>query len=246
MCRCDDWLSHRYETAIHFVPLPHTYLLLNLGVGPSTFTRYAESGITPIGVIFGLAGSMTTGLHVVVIKRSLVAVGNSAMELSWYSNVLTSVLLIPLIIVIGETKEFHRFLTRSTPDEIQTFVVGTLITGKFASIEGRRSSDARCRYVRVLDLRCWHSISEDHLPDDAYGLLGRQRCLTDCRWSVALRGHHHCVRSPPSLSSTLTESTRPDREPLQFLRSSQAQFGIPGSNTLRDRPKPLLRLSRYL
>lgn len=61
-----------------------------------------SSGPSPLGVLFGLISSCTTAVHAVVIKRSLTLVKGDAIELAWYSNVLSSMLLIPVIWLVGE------------------------------------------------------------------------------------------------------------------------------------------------
>ncbi|KAG8835832.1 hypothetical protein FRC17_000796 [Serendipita sp. 399] len=55
-----------------------------------------------LGIAFGLLSSLTTASHAIVIKRSLPVVNGDAIELAWYSNVLSSALLIPVIWLVGE------------------------------------------------------------------------------------------------------------------------------------------------
>jgi GDP-fucose transporter C1 len=56
------------------------------------------------GVFFGVANSSVAAVHSVVIKKSLIVVGGSGTLLSWYTNLLSAVVLIPLVIVIEGTR----------------------------------------------------------------------------------------------------------------------------------------------
>jgi len=58
--------------------------------------------IALLGITFGVASSAITAVHSVVIKKSLDVVKGSAMHLSWYTNLLSAVLLIPLVVLAGE------------------------------------------------------------------------------------------------------------------------------------------------
>ncbi|CAG7850417.1 SubName: Full=Related to GDP-fucose transporter {ECO:0000313/EMBL:CCA69630.1} [Serendipita indica DSM 11827] len=68
---------------------------------PSSDSKKANSNMI-LGVAFGLLSSVTTAGHAIIIKRSLPVVNNDAIELAWYSNVLSSALLIPVMLIVGE------------------------------------------------------------------------------------------------------------------------------------------------
>ncbi|EJU01427.1 hypothetical protein DACRYDRAFT_95062 [Dacryopinax primogenitus] len=95
-------------------------------------TRY-----TFLGPLFGILSSCTTALHAVVIKRSLEVVHGSALELAWYSNLLSAFGLIPLVLVAGEGPGVIELLSGTAPvvgintgvSALKTFVWGSLITG---------------------------------------------------------------------------------------------------------------------
>lgn len=59
------------------------------------------------GVFWGLASSMTTAFHSIVIKSSLDVVKGSTMDLVWYNNVLSAVGLIPIVIIGGEVPTLY-------------------------------------------------------------------------------------------------------------------------------------------
>jgi len=91
-----------------------------------------------VGVSFGVTSSAITALHSVVIKKSLDLVKGSALNLSWYTNLLSAVVLVPLMVVMGELPEVMKLLFEPEqaavdPDaklgKLGTFLWGSLITG---------------------------------------------------------------------------------------------------------------------
>ena len=97
-------------------------------------SRTNSKGPSFLGIFFGILSSMTTAAHAIVIKKSLDVVNGDALELSWYSNILSSVLLLPLIVLAGEVPDILAFI--STPafssstsnSPLATFLWGSLIT----------------------------------------------------------------------------------------------------------------------
>ncbi|KAN0094825.1 hypothetical protein V8E55_003112 [Tylopilus felleus] len=93
--------------------------------------------IALLGIAFGVASSAITAVHSVVIKKSLDVVKGSAMHLSWYTNLLSAVLLIPLIVLAGEVPAITRLFfgpeeivpAPGELSELHTFVWGSAITG---------------------------------------------------------------------------------------------------------------------
>ena len=96
-------------------------------------SRADGKGPSLLGIFFGILSSMTTAAHAVVIKKSLEVVNGDAIELSWYSNILSLVLLLPLIVLAGEVPDILTLI--STPvfsstgnSPLATFLWGSLIT----------------------------------------------------------------------------------------------------------------------
>jgi len=94
------------------------------------------------GIWFGIVSSAITAVHSVVIKRSLPVVKGSALLLSWYSNLLSAIVLGPLSIIAGELPAIVQLLsgkleaaqTLAVPGHgkystLQTFLWGSAITG---------------------------------------------------------------------------------------------------------------------
>ncbi|KAJ7201074.1 hypothetical protein GGX14DRAFT_465649 [Mycena pura] len=89
-----------------------------------------------VGVGFGVASSTITATHSVVIKQSLSIVNGSTILLSWYTNLLSILVLAP-IVLLGEGSEVIKLLfgvnelvtKPGTLTPLQTFVYGSLLTG---------------------------------------------------------------------------------------------------------------------
>jgi len=106
----------------------------------SSDSASSKSAVPPslIGVFFGVLSSFTTALLAVVIKSCLPVVGNSAVDLAWYNNLLSAVALAPLIILAGEGPDIMDLLFSPSAPSItggmnafDTFVYGSAITGLF-------------------------------------------------------------------------------------------------------------------
>ncbi|KIM22890.1 hypothetical protein M408DRAFT_78318 [Serendipita vermifera MAFF 305830] len=87
-----------------------------------------------LGIVFGLVSSLTTASHAIVIKRSLTLVNGDAIELAWYSNVLSSIVLIPIIWLVGESKGIIELATSPIYADgelsiLGRFLWGSLVTG---------------------------------------------------------------------------------------------------------------------
>lgn len=88
--------------------------------------------VSGLGVFFGVVSSMITALHSVVIKKSLDVVHGSALHLSWYTNLLSAVVLAPVIVVVGELPGVMKLLFG--PNEAAAGEMSTLTTFVFGSI----------------------------------------------------------------------------------------------------------------
>jgi len=84
--------------------------------------------VSPLGIFFGVVSSLMTALHAVIMKRSLDVVGGNALHLSWYTNLFSSVVLIPLFLLTGEGPGIWKLFFSGGP-EIEPFAWGSLITG---------------------------------------------------------------------------------------------------------------------
>ena len=79
------------------------------------------------GILFGIASSVMTALHAAVMKRGFQVVEGSALSMSWYSNLLSAVLLFPFVIIVGEGPAVLEILSGHA-EGLRTFLVGSAIT----------------------------------------------------------------------------------------------------------------------
>lgn len=92
-----------------------------------------DSGPSALGVFFGILSSMSTALQAVVIKRALDVVDGSAIDLAWYTNLLSAVANVPIIILAGEVPAVLKLLfgpggTIAGGSALGTFLWGTAVT----------------------------------------------------------------------------------------------------------------------
>ncbi|KAG0291162.1 hypothetical protein BGZ96_005452 [Linnemannia gamsii] len=91
----------------------------------------SEVNVSRYGILFGVLSSITTSLHAIVIKKSLVHVNNSTLDLVYYNNVLSLVAVTPMIVFSGESAELSHLLSNDGLDAFYKFLFAGLITGIF-------------------------------------------------------------------------------------------------------------------
>jgi len=107
--------------------------IVTLGFFVGVFLDGTE--VSLIGVVFGVVSSMITAVHSVVIKKALDVVHGSALHLSWYTNLLSAILLAPILVLAGELPNVMKLLfgpNIAEPGEMSTlatFMLGSAITG---------------------------------------------------------------------------------------------------------------------
>ena len=93
-----------------------------------------------MGVFFGVLSSMTTALHAVVIKRALDVVDGSAIDLAWYTNLLSAVAILPIMVIAGEIPEIMKLLfgadgsLAGESSALGTFLWGTAVTASLSAV----------------------------------------------------------------------------------------------------------------
>ncbi|EIM21424.1 hypothetical protein E3Q22_02904 [Wallemia mellicola] len=88
-----------------------------------------EADLNATGIVFGLLSSLTTAAHAVIIKTSLPVVGGSTIDLAYYVNLFSSILFIPLSILVGEIPTIYALFFETDSNDMITFAIGALITG---------------------------------------------------------------------------------------------------------------------
>ena len=79
------------------------------------------------GIIYGIASSLMSALHAAVMKRGFHVVDGSALSMSWYSNLLSALLLLPFVIIVGEVPAVLDILSGHA-EGLRIFVIGSAIT----------------------------------------------------------------------------------------------------------------------
>ncbi|KAI0267280.1 hypothetical protein BC834DRAFT_870600 [Gloeopeniophorella convolvens] len=110
---------------------PSTRILLSCSIVTAGFFVGVFLDGTPVsglGVAFGTASSLLSALHAAVMKRGFEVVNGSALSMSWYSNLLSAVLLVPFILVFGEGPAVLDILS-GRAEGLRTFIIGSTVTG---------------------------------------------------------------------------------------------------------------------
>lgn len=79
-------------------------------------------------MFFGILSSLTTACHAIVIKKSLPIVDGSAMDLAWYQNMLSAIVMLPLSIIVGEGPNIAAMWTEEAGVALSRFIWGGAVT----------------------------------------------------------------------------------------------------------------------
>ena len=83
-----------------------------------------------LSLVYGVLSSLMIALHAVLIKSSLPYCHNSTIELAWWTNAGSAILLFPFVILTGESNVL-RTLANSSTWQGSVFLWGCLVTGLF-------------------------------------------------------------------------------------------------------------------
>jgi len=100
-----------------------------LGVAPSSSLPV---NVIPsnLSLFYGVLSSLFIAFHSVLIKSSLPYCNNSTIELAWWTNVGSAVMILPFVILKGEPTKLYS-LSQSTEWNWTIFFWGSLVTGLF-------------------------------------------------------------------------------------------------------------------
>lgn len=101
-----------------------------LGIAPAK-NLPIKSIPSAVSLIYGVLSSLFIAIHAVLIKSSLPHCNNSTIQLAWWTNVGSAIMLFPFVVFNGE---FFRVWDKFTNDATWDFTVflwGTLVTGIF-------------------------------------------------------------------------------------------------------------------
>ena len=125
-------------SSIHTEALPSGRVFIAAGIVTLGFL----TGISPskdlpvsaspsiISLTYGLLSSVFIAVHAVLIKASLPYCNNSTIELAYWTNLGSALIIAPFVLMNGEIGTFVD-LTDSVEWDGRTFVYGSIITGLF-------------------------------------------------------------------------------------------------------------------
>ena len=85
---------------------------------------------SPISLFYGVFSSLAIAIHTVLIKSSLPYCNNSTIQLAYWTNAGSAVLVAPFVLLLGEPIRILE-LSASPDWNMKVFVWGSLVTGLF-------------------------------------------------------------------------------------------------------------------
>ncbi len=155
---------------------------------------------SPISLFYGVFSSLAIAIHTVLIKSSLPYCNNSTIQLAYWTNAGSAILVAPFVLLLGEPVRILE-LSASPDWNMRVFVWGTVVTGFFGfllCIAGLLSikvtspithmfSSVRPYFITTLLLSPTSLIPYSHL-------LGCSLRNTDAFGRLAISGHFNHVR----------------------------------------------------
>jgi len=140
--------------------------------------------VSGLGIFFGMLSSLMTALHAAVMKRGFEVVDGSALAMSWYSNLLSSILLIPFIILVGEGPAVLDIIS-GRAEGLSTFLIGSAVTVSticYDYVEANDSFSTITGQCRISALHRHNPFDQDHIPDYTYDFFSCSRCRSIFSW----------------------------------------------------------------
>ncbi|KAJ7492478.1 hypothetical protein FB451DRAFT_533942 [Mycena latifolia] len=100
-----------------------------LGVAPSSKIPLIAAP-SLLSLAYGVLSSLFIAFHAVLIKSSLPYCNNSTIQLAWWTNAGSAVLLLPVVVLCGEPNTLRAMITDPHWDGT-VFLWGSLVTGFF-------------------------------------------------------------------------------------------------------------------
>ena len=85
---------------------------------------------SPRSLVFGVFSSLSIAIHSVLVKSSLSYCENSTIQLAYWTNAVSAILLAPFVFLRGEHVKIVE-LSVSSEWNMNVFIVGSLVTGTF-------------------------------------------------------------------------------------------------------------------
>jgi len=100
-----------------------------IGVAPTNNVPVASIP-SPISLFYGVFSSLAIAIHTVLIKSSLPYCNNSTIQLAYWTNAGSAILVAPFVLLLGEPARMLE-LSASTEWNMRVFIWGSLVTGFF-------------------------------------------------------------------------------------------------------------------
>ncbi|KAI0296266.1 hypothetical protein BC826DRAFT_1091211 [Russula brevipes] len=100
-----------------------------VGVAPESGLPTASIP-SPISLFYGVFSSLSIAVHSVLVKSSLPYCNNSTIQLAYWTNAGSAILLAPFVLLHGEPAKLLE-LSTSAEWDMKVFVWGSLVTGCF-------------------------------------------------------------------------------------------------------------------
>ena len=100
-----------------------------LGVAPSS-SLPATAIPSTLSLFYGVLSSLFIAFHAVLIKNSLPYCNNSTIELAWWTNAGSAIMIFPFVILHGELSSLY-VLAQSDAWNWTVFLWGSIVTGVF-------------------------------------------------------------------------------------------------------------------
>ncbi|RPD55920.1 hypothetical protein L226DRAFT_528539 [Lentinus tigrinus ALCF2SS1-7] len=101
-----------------------------VGVAPDSTASHWREAPSQMSIIYGVLSSLFIAIHAVLIKYSLPFAQNSTIQLAYWQNLGSAIMLAPFILFQGELSKLAELL--HNPDwNAEVFMWGSLVTGIF-------------------------------------------------------------------------------------------------------------------
>jgi hypothetical protein len=121
--------SHSHPAARVIVAAAIVTLGFFIGVAPEG-NLPASSIPSAISLFYGVFSSLSIAIHSVLVKSSLPYCNNSTIQLAYWTNAGSAILIAPFVLLHGEPAKVLE-LSASTEWNVKVFVWGSLVTGVF-------------------------------------------------------------------------------------------------------------------
>jgi solute carrier family 35 (GDP-fucose transporter), member C1 len=121
--------SHSHPAARVIVAAATVTIGFFIGVAPES-SLPVSSIPSPISLFYGVFSSLCIAVHSVMVKSSLPYCNNSTIQLAYWTNAGSALLLAPFVLLHGEPAKILELMS-SSEWNMNVFIWGSLVTGLF-------------------------------------------------------------------------------------------------------------------